>query len=51
MDTYANILYKLGRKDEALEWENKAMSAASENDKKTYQETIDKMKTGEKTWN
>lgn len=51
MDTYANILYKLGRKDEALEWENKALSAASENDKKGYQETIDKMKNGEKTWN
>ncbi|MBS1746420.1 MAG: DUF255 domain-containing protein [Bacteroidetes bacterium] len=51
MDTYANILYKLGRKDEALVWENKAMTAAPENEKKGYQETIDKMKSGEKTWN
>ena len=24
MDTYANILYRLGRKDEAIEWEQKA---------------------------
>ena len=51
MDTYANILYKLGKKDDALMWEQKAMNAALESDKKGYQETIDKMKNGEKTWN
>lgn len=48
MDTYANILYKLGNKDEAIKWEEKAL-ALSGNDK-GYQETIDKMKNGEKTW-
>ena len=52
MDTYANILYRLGRKDEAIEWEQKALSlVTTENDKKGYQQTIDKMKSGQKTWN
>lgn len=51
MDTYANILYKLGRKDEAIEWEKKAMGFAQGDDKKGYQEVIDKMKNNEKTWN
>jgi thioredoxin-related protein len=50
IDTYANILYKMGNKEEALKWEEKAVSLASESDKKNYQETIDKMKKGEKTW-
>jgi thiol-disulfide isomerase/thioredoxin len=51
MDTYANILYKLGKKEEAIRWEEKALglvSAAGE--KKTYEETLAKMKKGEKTW-
>ncbi len=51
MDTYANILYRLGRKDEALEWEGKAKEAAPEGDKAGYQQVIDKIKAGEKTWN
>ncbi len=51
IDTYANILYKLGKKDEALTWEKKALDLASEPDKKGYQETIEKMTKGEKTWN
>ncbi len=51
MDTYANILYRLGKKDEALEWEQKALGMVSEADKPSYQQTIDKMKAGEKTWN
>jgi len=51
MDTYANLLYKLGKKDEAINWEQKAMDLAPENDKQTFQETIDKMQKGEKTWN
>ena len=50
MDTYANILYKLGKKDEAIEWETKAMNAEPA-DKSTYEETLKKMKSGEKTWN
>ena len=52
MDTYANILYRLGRKDEAIQWEQKALDLiANETDKKGYQQTLDKMKAGEKTWN
>lgn len=48
IDTYANILYKLGNKQEAIKWEEKAL-ALSKNDK-AVQETLDKMKKGEKTW-
>lgn len=49
MDTYANLLYKLGRKDEAIAWQEKAVSLAK--DKKPLEETLNKMKKGEKTWN
>ncbi|MBE7173208.1 MAG: thioredoxin fold domain-containing protein [Williamsia sp.] len=48
IDTYANILYKMGKKEEAIKWEEKALALA--NNDKTYQETLDKMKKGEKTW-
>lgn len=51
IDTYANILYKMGKKDEAIQWEEKAASMVSEADKKGYLEVIEKMKKGEKTWN
>ncbi len=51
MDTYANILYKLGKKDEAIKWEQKAMDLSQGDDKKGYQEVIDKMNKDEKTWN
>ena len=50
MDTYANILYKMGKKDDAIAWEEKAVSMVSEGEKSTYQQTLDKMKKGEKTW-
>ena len=49
-DTYANILYKLGRKEEAIQWEEKALMLVGNGDKKTYTETLNKMKKGEKTW-
>ncbi len=52
IDTYANILYKMGKKDDAIKWEQKAMDGSeSDADKKQFQDTIDKMKAGEKTWN
>ena len=51
LDTYANLLYKLGKKDLAIEWETKAEAMAEGDDKKGYQDVIDKMKKGEKTWN
>lgn len=50
MDTYANILYKMGKKTDAIAWEEKALNLAPDGDKKTYQDTLDKMKKGEKTW-
>jgi|GEM_PF-93222 len=51
MDTYANLLYKLGRKNEAIAWENKALSAAaSPDDKNDFTRTLGKMQNGEKTW-
>ena len=50
IDTYANILYKLGKKDDAIALETKAMGLAGEPDKASFLETIDKMKKGEKTW-
>ena len=50
IDTYANILYKLGRKDEAIDWQTKAVALVGEEEKKHYSETLDKMKKGEKTW-
>ena len=52
IDTYANLLYKLGRKEEALEWETKAQKIAIEqgNEKNWGQDVIDKMNKGEKTW-
>ncbi len=50
MDTYANILYKMGKTQEAIDWQTKAVTLAPEAAKKTYQETLDKMKKGEKTW-
>ena len=50
IDTYANLLYKLGQKNEAIKQEEKAISLLKEEDKKSYIETLEKMKKGEKTW-
>jgi tetratricopeptide (TPR) repeat protein len=50
MDTYANLLYKLDKKEEAITWEQKALNLAPDNAKPTFQATLDKMKSGENTW-
>jgi thiol-disulfide isomerase/thioredoxin len=50
VDTYANILYKLGKKDEAIALETKAVDLVPDAYKSSYQETLGKMKKGEKTW-
>jgi thioredoxin-related protein len=50
VDTYANILYKLGKKDDAIALETKALGLAGDSDKAGLQETLEKMKKGEKTW-
>jgi len=52
MDTYATLLYKLGRKKEAIEWEQKAQKIVIEQggEKSWGQDFIDKVNKGEKTW-
>ena len=52
IDTYANMLYKLGRKDEALTWEKKAQAITIEqgSDKSWGQDVIDKINKDEPTW-
>jgi tetratricopeptide (TPR) repeat protein len=50
IDTYANLLYKLDKKEEAITWEQKALNLAPDNAKPTFQATLDKMKSGENTW-
>jgi len=52
IDTYANLLYKLGNKEEALKWEKQAQAIAIEQgeDKSWGQDVIDKIMKGEKTW-
>jgi thioredoxin-related protein len=51
MDTYANILYKLGKKDDAIALEEKAIQLVPLANRGDFQATLDKMKKGEKTWN
>ncbi|HET7002282.1 MAG TPA: thioredoxin domain-containing protein [Puia sp.] len=50
IDTYANLLYKLGRKTEAIAKETEAMNLTEPSERPSYQETLDKMKSGAKTW-
>lgn len=54
MDTYANVLYKAGYKERAIEQEQMALSKAREKGNlksmKLYQETIDKMNNSQPTW-
>lgn len=54
IDTYANLLYKLGRIGDAIQWEEKAIAIA-ENSKNKKEadlliQTIGKMKANIKTW-
>ena len=50
MDTYANILYKLGKKEEAISWEQKAIDLLTGANKESLRENLEKMKRGEKIW-
>lgn len=47
LDTYANLLYKLGKKDEAIAMQQKAVDLVPADGKAQYQATLDKMKKGE----
>lgn len=48
MNTCANLLYKAGKKEEAIAMEQKAVTASGNED---YKNTLQKMKTGQPTWN
>lgn len=48
MDTYANILYKMGKKKEAIKMQEEALLVS--NNDPNIKATLDKMKAGEKTW-
>ncbi|ACU60661.1 glycoside hydrolase family 2 [Chitinophaga pinensis] len=48
LDTHANLLYKLGKKQEALHWEEKALTAS--NGDAEIQNNYEKMKRDEPTW-
>ena len=53
IDIYANLLYKLGNKKEAIAKEEEALRYVNSEDKQTYkiiEDTLRKMKSGEKTW-
>lgn len=50
LDTYANLLYKLGQKEEAIAKEEEALRYADKKNSEGFQETLGKMKAGEKTW-
>lgn len=52
IDTYANLLYKLGQKQEAINNEKEALKIATKAkaDTKEYEITFKKMNSGEKTW-
>lgn len=49
MDTYAGLLYKAGRKEEALQWQERAVKLADGHDQELI-ENLRKMKGGEITW-
>ncbi|GAB3050416.1 thioredoxin family protein [Spirosoma pulveris] len=46
LDTYAHLLYKLGRRQEAIEWQTKAVEAERDTDQSNSKETLEKMKAG-----
>jgi hypothetical protein len=48
IDTYANLLHKLGKTEEAIEWEKKAIKLS--NNEEVFVKTLEKMKEGRPTW-
>jgi len=50
LDTYANLLYKLGQKKEAIAKEEVALHYANTEEHKWFEKTLAKMKSGENTW-
>lgn len=52
MDTYANLLHKAGKTNEAIQWQKKAIGLlkAQGEDTGDFEENLAKMEKGEKTW-
>ncbi|MBC9797714.1 hypothetical protein [Sinomicrobium weinanense] len=50
LNTYANLLYKLGDKSKAMEYEKKALINAPEEQGASFHNTLIKMKKNQKTW-
>lgn len=54
IDTYANLLFKAGNIKDAIVWEEEAIRlsirAGNDNDTKSFQKTLIKIKSGEPTW-
>lgn len=50
IDTYANLLYKTGERQKALEWEKKALEHCGQSDEEAIRANFEKMEKGEKTW-
>lgn len=50
LDTYANLLYKLGQKQEAISVEEQALCFADKKNIKGLEDTLRKIKANEKTW-
>ena len=55
LDTYANLLYKIGKKQEAIQWEGKALNLAKtkgahKTDIENFSKAIEQMTKGEPTY-
>jgi len=50
IDTYANLLYKAGRRKKAIHWEMKALDYLPADQQPPLLEMIDKMKRRQPTW-
>lgn len=50
LDTYANLLYKLGKRKEAIEIEEEVMNITPADNRIEFEATLSKMRKGEPTW-
>lgn len=48
IDTYANLLYKLGEKEKAIEWEQKAVDLNP--NEQAFKDALSNMQSGKPTW-
>ncbi|HSN48984.1 MAG TPA: hypothetical protein VLR29_09500, partial [Flavobacterium sp.] len=50
LDTYANLVYKIGNKSEAIKYETMAIELSDGNERNGYEITLQKMINGQQTW-